>query len=86
MAELHCDLREEQRAHSKIRGLFGNCASEIKPDLDLVYVPYRRITSWVSILKEGRTNVKDDHGFRRQITLPLKKNISTVKAKVDKHA
>jgi hypothetical protein len=34
--DLHCDLREEQRAHCKICGLFGNCASEIETDLDLV--------------------------------------------------
>jgi hypothetical protein len=34
MAELHCDLREEQRAYCKIRETLGKCASKIKADLD----------------------------------------------------
>lgn len=37
MAELHCHLREEQRAYCKICRLLGKCASEIKTDLDFVY-------------------------------------------------
>jgi hypothetical protein len=34
MDELHCDLREEQKAYCKIRGLLCKCASEIKTNQD----------------------------------------------------
>jgi hypothetical protein len=61
MAELHCDLRGEQRliANSK---LLGKCASEIKTYADLVYgdnaLPYHSIARWLLMFKEGRTNKK----------------------------
>jgi hypothetical protein len=69
MTELHCDVREEQIpvAFCKIHGLLGKCVSEIKTDLDLVYgensLPYGTIARWVSMFKDGRTNVKDDPGI-----------------------
>jgi hypothetical protein len=62
--ELHCDLREEQRAYYKTCGLLGKCASEIKTVLDLVLgeniLPYRIFARLVSMFKEGRTNIQND--------------------------
>jgi hypothetical protein len=76
-------LREEQRAYCKIRGFLGKCASELKTDLDLAYeetaFPYPTIDRWVSMLKEGRTNVKDDHRSEPPIPLPLKKTSALLK-------
>jgi hypothetical protein len=89
MAELHCDLREEQGAYCKILGLLSKCGSEIKTDLDLVSGenahPYRTIDKWVSMFEEGRTNIRDDPRPWPQISATSEKDISTVKA-IDKDA
>jgi hypothetical protein len=90
MAELHCNLREEQTAYCKILGLLGKCAQEIKTELNFVYgehaLHYHTSDRGVSIFKEGTTNVKDDPRPRRPISAISEKDICTVKAIVDEDA
>lgn len=57
--------------------------------LDLVYgentLLYRTIARWVSMFKEGRTNIQDDHHPGWLMSASSEKDISTVKA-IDKDA
>jgi hypothetical protein len=94
MAELHCDLREEQRVYCKIHGLFHKYPLEIKKTYILVYgenalrsILYKTtIARWVSMLKDGKTNVKDDPHPGWPISTSSEKEISTVKSIVDEDA
>jgi histone-lysine N-methyltransferase SETMAR len=87
IAGLHFDLREEEGAHCKIPWLLGKCSSEIKADLDLVYGKnLHSIVRWVSMFKEGRTNVMDDPRPGWLVSATSEKDISTFKAIVDEDA
>jgi hypothetical protein len=47
---------------------------------------YRTIAKWVSMFKEGRTNINDDPRPGRPISATSEKDNSTVKAIVDEDA
>jgi hypothetical protein len=90
MAELQCDLREEQKPYCKNHGFLGKCASAIKTDIDLVYgentLQYRTIARWLSMFTKSRTNVKDDPRPGRPISATSEEKDSIFKAIIDEDA
>ena len=62
----------------------GKSASEIKSELDTVYVentlPYRTVARWVSYFKESRSSVKDEAGPGRPVSDTSENDVATVQS------